>query len=195
MAPVGQTSSRARNSARSSRCAAPASASTGLRGRPRSSVGCSALLGQTFMHSPQRMQRERKSAHRARPADAAALVAALCPGPVLARISGTIAAPAARPVSVCAGPGRAMQPPSPDCGRSGTAGCRAGNCPRSSCTSGTRPCATARRRWDRRRPGSEQAAVALVAACRVLCAAPESTSARPRPAARPAGKSRGTRSA
>jgi hypothetical protein len=53
----------------------------------------------------------------------------------------------------CAGPDRARRLPSP-CGRSGIEGCRAGNCPRSSCTSGTRPCATARRRWDRRRPGS-----------------------------------------
>ena len=71
----------------------------------------------------------------------------------------------------------------------GIAGRRAGNCPRSSCTSGTRPCATARRRWDRRRPGSGAGSGCSCRRPPRPCAAPARTSARPRPAARPAGKS------
>ncbi len=65
-----------------------------------SSVGWSAVLGQTFMHSPQRMQRERKSGSSSEPGGRSSRSWRLLPRPVLARISGTSAAPAARPVSV-----------------------------------------------------------------------------------------------
>ena len=54
-----------------------------------SSVGCSALLGQTFMHSPQRMQRERNSVSSSAPGGRSSRSLRPLPRPVLARISGT----------------------------------------------------------------------------------------------------------
>ena len=154
-----------------------------------SSVGCSALLGHTFMHSPQRMQRERKSGSSSAPGGRSSRSWRLLPRPVLARISGTAAAPAASPVRVLRRP-RSGEATSLFFAEEAERRVRApGNCPRSSCTSGTRTCATARRRWDRRRPGS---AAGSDCSCRRSphpCAVPEPTSATPRPAARPAGKS------
>ena len=65
-----------------------------------SSVGWSELFGQTFMHSPQRMQRERNSDSSSEPGGRISRSWRLLPRPVLARMSGTAAAPAARPVTV-----------------------------------------------------------------------------------------------
>src|ERR1019366_2628365 len=65
-----------------------------------SSVGCSELFGQTFMHSPQRIYRERKSGSSSAPGGLSSLSFRLLPIPVLARIGGPAAAPAASPVNV-----------------------------------------------------------------------------------------------
>src|ERR1017187_6465878 len=58
------------------------------------------MLGQAFMHSPQRMQRERNSGSSSEPGGRSSRSWRPLPSPVFARISGTIAAPAATPVSV-----------------------------------------------------------------------------------------------
>jgi len=68
------------------------------------------------MHSPQRMQRERKSDSSSDPGGRSSRSLRPLPRPTFERISGTSAAPAATPVSVVAAPDQAMQPLS-HCGK------------------------------------------------------------------------------
>ena len=63
-----------------------------------SNVGWSELFGHTFMHSPQRMHRERKSLSSSEPGGRSSRSCRLLPMPVFACINGTTAAPTASPV-------------------------------------------------------------------------------------------------
>ena len=62
-------------------------------------AGCSALFGQTFMHSPQRMQRARKSDSSSAPGGRTRPAFFSAEKDGVTRRSGTTAAPAASPVS------------------------------------------------------------------------------------------------
>ncbi len=61
-------------------------------------VGCSALFGQTFMHSPQRMQRDRKNSSSSAPGGRSKRSCRSAANPGVLRTRGTSAAPAASPV-------------------------------------------------------------------------------------------------
>ena len=154
--------------------------------------GCSALLGQTFMHSPQRMHRERKSdsssALGGRNRRSFFSLAKL----VVLRIKGMIAAPAAMAVralrrfrsgpSTTASLGKNLKT------------VHAADIPRcSSGRDGIRPCARALPQWDRRHPDKRAGNGCSCRRRRGLFAIPRLTSAKQRRATRPADRSRGTK--
>ena len=158
------------------------------------SVGCSALLGQTFMHSPQRMQRERKSDSSSAPGGRSSRSWRSLPSVGIRPHEGNNARAGGQPGD---------RPAPAQVGRSHFLllaketefeAVVAGSSPRNSCTSGTRTCAMARPRWDRRHPGSGAGNGCSDCSLPRPCAGPGSTSGRRRPAAHPADKSSGTRS-